>query len=114
MDSIAKWMGYTTAVNYTGKRAYFVPQGEDLIFICNVKDYDPRVNVKQFMAMMDKFVDDEGGTIKVSKVFRKVNKYSNIQVIAEVSSKVITITGLTVQVTVSLAIKKYVESITKK
>lgn len=107
MDNIAYWMGYIKAMNYTGKIAYFrrLPDNT-LLFVSNIKDYDPRLKKDQFVPVIERAID-KGAEITVKRIKKATMKYMNVTCIMTIDSSIYTETAIDYQRAVIKALTRY-------
>lgn len=108
MESIAKWMGYTEAIYYTGRMAYFIKKRSEMVFISEKKDFNPRINPAQFSDVMDRFLK-QGGSVNVEKIYSKTSRYINVRARLEIDHKIMTHTGQSYKHAIIKCINEYVE-----
>ena len=114
MQNLAKWMGYIEAVNYTSKKAYFKPvRGDDLEFVCHVKDFDPRIHPQQFIDLMNRALKAEA-EITVHKKSQKTSAYLNVEAVIEVRSQIHRGIGMDFSRAIVNALTRYVDNLNFK
>ena len=114
MDSLAKYLGLTEAVNHTGKMAYFTrSRGGYLKFVCHIKDFDPRENKDTFIALLDAVVK-EGAEITVHHKNLKSSKYVRYEAVMEINKQIYRALGVTCQPAIVNTIRKFVENLERE
>lgn len=113
MEHLAKWMGLIKAVNHTGRWAYFKTlKGGTLRYICDVKDFDPRVNKSVYTGLMDVIVE-RGAEITVHHKNLKNNATMRYEAVMEINKQIYRAIGASCQPAIVNCIRKYIENLGK-
>ncbi len=113
MDALARYLGLVKAVNHTGRLAYFKPRSKTLLFVCNIKDFDPRENKEVYTMLMDAIVK-EGAEITVHHKNLKTNPYIRFEAVMEINKQIYRALGIGCQPSIVNTIRKYVENLERE
>ena len=114
MDSLAKYIGLTKAVNHTGKLAYFeTRRGGALKFVCNIKDFDPRDNAVVYVTLMDAIVK-AGAEITVHHKELKNSRFVRYEAVMEINRQIYRAVGTGCQSAIVNCIRRYIDNLERE